>query len=151
MNTLTQDSLERRPIHLRDGSRLTFEHSALLRAVFEAVQMVAWPHPESVAEGSGVTPEPILRTLLTYSYAAGVYGSEEIEQSAEDNVVVRYLCANHRPRREAIREFRRRNRQALEAAVACVLSTAPAPELARVEAGERIARAMQEDCLALDD
>jgi len=62
----------------------------------------------------------MLLTLLTYCYAAGVYGSEDIVDDCRHDAATRYLCANSSPDQDTIRSFRRANREWIEACLACV-------------------------------
>ncbi len=62
----------------------------------------------------------MLLTLLTYCYAAGIYGSEDIEWDCRNDAAARYLCANTFPDQEAIRSFRGANREWIEDCLTCV-------------------------------
>jgi hypothetical protein len=53
-------------------------------------------------------------TLLTYCYATGIYGSGRISRQTAMDETLRYLCANHLPDGETLRQFRRQNRDAIE-------------------------------------
>jgi len=57
----------------------------------------------------------MLLTLLTYCYAAGFYGSEDIEWACSNDAAAHYLCGNTAPDEEALRNFRRANRPWIEA------------------------------------
>jgi hypothetical protein len=70
----------------------------------------------------------MLLTLLTYCYAAGIYGSEDIEWACEHDVTVRYICANTLPTQDNIRRFRRANRPWVEACLVWVYGKACAAE-----------------------
>ena len=106
--------MEERTVHVSDSVRVAGEAGRLIRMVYEAgASGVCRPEPT----GDG-TPEPVLQSVLTFCYATGIYGSQEIEAAAAHDPVVRYLCANHRLQWETIREFRRRKSLALEIAVA---------------------------------
>ena len=61
-------------------------------------------------ETRGLPPRMIL-TLLTYCYAVGIYSSHAIEERAELDDTIRYLCARQRPRADLVRRFRHRNRE----------------------------------------
>src|SRR5262245_46550195 len=70
----------------------------------------------------------MLLTLLTYCYAVGIYGSQDIEVRAKNDRTVRYLCANNVPDWNSIRAFRRRNRLLVQGCLASLLSLARAWE-----------------------
>lgn len=55
----------------------------------------------------------VMLSLLTYSYACGLYSSEEIERAIQRVPALRYLSAGLRPDSAQIRWFRRRHRRAL--------------------------------------
>jgi hypothetical protein len=130
----------------------------LMRIVFEAVHETGWPRP-LLAEPD-VTPEPVLRTVLTYCYARGVFSSAEIETLAKQDPTVRYLCANDHPSFAEIRRFRRRNIPFLRESVARVLHAAwpianPQREAVSfvvfvAEADHRLTTAIQADSAAMD-
>jgi hypothetical protein len=66
----------------------------------------------------------MLLALLTYCYASGVYGSEDIEWDCQNDPTARSLCGNASPNQETIRRFRRANRPLIEACLACVYGRA---------------------------
>ena len=135
------------------------EQNELMRLVFEAVHETNWPAPMSPI--GDATPEPVLRTVLTYCYACSVFSSAEIEASAKHDESVRYLCANDFPQFEEIRRFRRRTIPHLRESVARALYSiwaslnpahAPVSFLAFVaEADHRLACAVEADSAAMDD
>ena len=78
---------------------------------------------------SAVSAKPVLRpqmmlTLISYCYAARVYGSRDIEWAIRNNATVRYICARTCPEWLAIRQFRRQNRELLEQCLTYVLKKA---------------------------
>jgi hypothetical protein len=131
----------------------------LARATFEAVHKVGWPAVRHANDGR--TPEPVLRTLLTYCYAAGICASEEIQEAVRHDPVVGYFGANHFPDWQEIRAFRRRNLPCLIEALALLFEKVAAGQDAphlfgqrrsvfRAAAERRMARAIQSDSVALD-
>ncbi|MBE0540609.1 MAG: transposase [Verrucomicrobia bacterium] len=76
----------------------------------------------AIEEGS---PRMML-TLLTYCYAAEIYGSEDIEWACRHDAAVRYVCGNEAPDQESLRRFRRVNRPWIEACLMWVHSKAEA-------------------------
>src|SRR5687767_8648413 len=123
MSIRTEDLLERRNVVIRDDAAIPLEVKALIHLVYDAVAHVNWL-PSYRLPGADSTPEPILRTVLTFCYATGIYSSGEIEAAAEHDAIVQYLCANHRPHWETIREFRRTNVPSLKIALARVFKSA---------------------------
>lgn len=85
------------------------------------------------------TPNPALRpqmmlTLLTYAYASSLYGSRDIESLLSSDPTIRYICAGSRPDQFAIRNFRRRNREAIRQCLVYVLKQCWAWKFDRAEA-----------------
>jgi hypothetical protein len=144
---------------LPNDLRAAIDDRELIRIVFDAVHDTNWP-PAPTPIGDA-TPEPVLRTLLTYCYACGIFSSAEIEAAAQHDSNVRYLCANDSPQFEEIRRFRRRSITHLRESLARALYSvwnflngdrAPVSFLAFVaEADHRLASAVEADSAAMDD
>ena len=98
------------------GLNVTIDATRLICAVFDAIQQTNWPIGRANSDLDGV-PEPILQSLLTYSYAVGILSSDQIEAEFDENPAIRYLCANDAPTAAAIRSFRRRNAHFLKPAL----------------------------------
>jgi hypothetical protein len=145
---------------------VTLEATRLICSVYQAVQQVTWRRG-APAPDADPTPYAILQSLLTYSYAVGNVCSDDIEAASIHDPAARYLCANHTPRSETIREFRRHNSASVTAALANLFKTitAAAPETYSAYsfarsfssnrnfhflAQQRLARAIQADSHALD-
>ncbi len=64
--------------------------------------------------GGGVPAEKMLG-VVSYCYSKGIYSSEEIERKLMQDPAVRASCQGEVPRPEAIRRFRRLNREAIQA------------------------------------
>jgi len=145
---------------------LTLEATRLICSVYQAVQQVTWRRGKP-APDADPTPYAILQSLLTYSYAVGNLCSDDIQAAAIHDPAARYLCANHTPRSETIREFRRHNTASVTASLAHLFKTitAAAPETYSAYsferafspnrnfhtlAQQRLARAIQADSHALD-
>jgi len=92
---------------------------ALAAATDVATQLPVWRSPLMNHSDARV-----LLTLLTYSYAAGVYASEDIEANCYDDPATRYLAGNMGYRAAVLRAFRRANRPWIELALADVLARA---------------------------
>ncbi len=98
-----------------DDLRSVVGERRLIELALEAAQFVGegLPRPEKIREH---TPSPkMLLTLLAYCYASGIHGSEDIEWACENDLGVRYICANILPDQNTIRRFRRANRPWIEA------------------------------------
>lgn len=142
----------------------TTSRTELLQLVYEANAGLSWPTP---AYGSvqGV-PVAVLRTLLTYCYAAGLSSSRDIEYATERDPIVRYICANHTVDADVIRRFRRDQRPWLSRGLAAVLAMAASAGTGsyasnsagrwgqadpfQAEADRRLKAAMRDDSLELD-
>jgi len=96
---------------------------ALIDLALAAVQTVGERLPGPLPAAGRHSPQMLL-TLLTYCYAAGVYGSEDIEYDCRNDAATRYLCANASPDQDTIRNFRRANRHWIERCLACVYGRA---------------------------
>ena len=133
--------------------------TVLMRVVFDAIHDATWP--VALPPIGNATPEPVLRTVLTYCYACGMFSSSEIEAAAQHDENVRYLCANDLPKFEEIRRFRRRSISLLRETLARTLFTTwnllnpdhgPISFLAFLaEADHRLASAIEADSAAMDD
>jgi hypothetical protein len=77
----------------------------LMRMAFEAIDAANWPRATTGAAGQ--TPPAVLRTLLCFSYASGIFPSSEIERAARVDGDIRYLCANDFPIWKEVQQFRR--------------------------------------------
>ena len=76
-----------------------------------------------------VTTEPgcssrMLLALLTYSYAAGLYGSEVIHWACKYDAGAKYLCANAWPEARSLRRFRRKWRPLIQSCLQWVCTVA---------------------------
>ena len=107
--------------------------------------------------GPDYTPDgQILLGVLTFFYAIGVYGSDEIASALANNpnahFVHRMVFQNREPA-VVLRRFRHENRVALESCLADVVNAAwPALSNtdAEIEASRRVMNAIQADSCALD-
>lgn len=132
----------------------------LMRLALESAQGVEAPLGEFRSRpGREGYPFRMLLTLLTYAYARGVFGSDEVELRTHTESDFRYLAATDRPDAETLRLFRRREWVRLQTALASLLRTAAdaaaqdGQELARDvegEAARRLEAAAACDSLALD-
>jgi hypothetical protein len=109
---------------LPEDLRQTAGTCALVEMTLEAAQAVGGQLPRWSGVAEGPFNPRMLLTMLTYCYAAGIYGSEEIEWATGDNPAVRYLCANAYPDWKTIRRFRNANRPWIEECLAWVYGLA---------------------------
>ena len=78
----------------------------------------------------------MLLALLTYSYAAGIYSSEDIHWACRSDAGAKYLCANTWPDQRSLRRFRRQWRSRLQACLEWVFAVTECERNARLaEAG----------------
>lgn len=106
----------------------------LLQRVLEAVQAV---DPAALVT-AGPPPEfrpRMMLTLLTYAYAVGIYGSQDLEAAMDTDRTVRYICARTFPDWPSIRRFRRRYRALLEQSLSQVIGLAWMSQLVSNSAG----------------
>src|SRR5439155_8426144 len=93
--------VEQRPSGLPADLRQHVGERALIELALDAVQTVGERLPRPLDAPGRHSPQ-ILLTLLTYCYAAGIYGSEDIEYDCRHDAATRYLCANTSPDQDAI-------------------------------------------------
>ena len=96
----------------------------LTELALNAVQEVDWSKVRRVRRGAAGYQPQMMLTLLCYCYAAGIYGSQQIEEVMRRDETVRYICARTYPDRAEIQQFRRDNRPMLEQCLASVLNQA---------------------------
>src|SRR5438552_19687 len=93
----------------------------LLKLALDAVQALDPAKVNAAGQGmQNLRPQMIL-TLLSFCYAARIYASRDIEWAIRHDPTVRYICARTFPAWQAIRRFRRSNRELVEQALAYVL------------------------------
>jgi hypothetical protein len=101
---------------------MRLERATLARIVLEAVPRLAdRMSPAQTTEQEEAPSAWQLLALLTYCYAAGIYGSRDIELNLEQDAVARRLCADAFPEFDAIRCFRRCHRSRIKGCLATVL------------------------------
>ena len=158
-------SKKSRPQQLPENLAEGFDPRDFLGLVYDAVHSVEWPRAEAPAASLQDPVAPaMLRTLLTYCYATGVYCSHEIESATLADPSIRYICAHQRPTWPIIRRFRRQNLPWLRQALLTVcekvakkrcagLNPQEQPSLARftMEVERRLRKAIQADSIALDE
>jgi hypothetical protein len=130
---------------------------SLVASALEAVQQVHWPRVYFERALDDETPEPVLRTLLVCALAMGCTGSSEIICAIPDKPVLNYLSVGFVPKFQTIHDFRRRNQEAIRAALALTLAKciSAVPWAVRsldvqAETAARLERAIRADSMALD-
>ncbi len=108
----------------------------LIRLALEAVQVVDWRYVRTESSLLPAGQAPMLMTVLVYCYASGVFRSREIEQLAQTDNAVRYLCAYRALDWNTVRLFRRQHARELTLCLAAVLETAWAWKLSELESAE---------------
>jgi hypothetical protein len=66
-----------------------------------------------LALGGRTLPPRLMLTLLTYAYAVGLFASQAIADRLGEDPILQYLSCGKRPEAEALRRFRRRNRETI--------------------------------------
>ena len=152
---MSSHSLEGRSITIPDLD-WTIDQRRLICAVYDAVQEPQWEVGHRSLE-TDPTPDRVLQSLLTYCFAVGIVGSEEVAAACRHDPAVRYIGARYAPKWETIRDFRRRQAEPLKHSLATLFqllsearcAPAASADLQRL-ATERLTRAMQADSHALD-
>lgn len=148
-----------------DDLRWVVAEDRLLAIVLETVASVDLPVPRAAGghRKAEMPSGPAILSVLTYNYAVGRWGSDEIVEGARADRAVWYLCAGHLPAAPALRRFRRAHRSSLVQALHGVLwrvaadsGTAGEPAWTDSppgllnEARRRIEAAILADTIALD-
>jgi hypothetical protein len=116
--------------------RQSLGESTLVKLALDAARTVAAQKPWLSGPGEAQPDPQMLLALLTYCYAASIYGSQEIEFACQDDPAVRSICANARPDWRTLWCFRNANRPWIEECLARVYgaASATAPTTASREA-----------------
>jgi Transposase domain (DUF772) len=102
------------------------EKKPLARVVLEAVRRVDGKvlNPVAAPQAGIAFRTRMLLAVVTYCYAAGIYGSEDIEALMREDGTFRFLCENEFPGWRVIQRFRRHNRAAIQRCLEEVLRSA---------------------------
>src|SRR5262245_35382171 len=95
---------------------LWLDKKSLVSLVLDAVLSVddSTLRPVAAATaGIAFRPKTML-ALLTYCYAVGIYGSENIEDVMYQDAIFRDFCGNEIPDWKSLKRFRRHNRDAIQ-------------------------------------
>jgi len=156
--------------------------TAVAALVWDAVKRLAPKDLRPVAPPyAGLAFQPVnLLAILTYSYAVGVYGSQDIERMMREDAHFRKLCRNEFPNWRLLQRFRRHNNAAIRRCLAetfrlawsfnppsatdnlrILLNSGPERGIeegvsvdgrrSEQEAADRVERAMWIDQMAMDD
>ncbi|MDB6031331.1 MAG: Transposase [Verrucomicrobiales bacterium] len=106
----------------------------LLTLALDAGQNVQWGEKDRTLPMQSAYQPKMLLTLLTFCYASGIYGSQDILQAMQTKDSVRYICAHNYPDWAILRKFRRAYRSQLEQALRWVLQQAWAKRFDEAEA-----------------
>ncbi len=114
------------PIPLRIGNppadlREWVDEQLLVKLALDAVQTLDWP--AAATDRNELRPQMML-TLLSYCYAAGIYGSADIAATLRSDRVLHYICARTYPDGRELRHFRRQNRARLQHCLAYIFKEA---------------------------
>ena len=116
--------LDRRVHDLPEDLRRRLGESALLKLALDAAQEGAAERLWLRDLGEAQPGPQVLLALLTYCYAAGIFGSQDVEWACHNDHVVRSICPNACPDWRAIWHFRNANRPWIEESLARVYETA---------------------------
>jgi hypothetical protein len=126
-------------------SRETLVQRRVMERVLDAVQHLG-DSLASRTDAKPLTPQQRqVLTLLTYCYAVGIYGSEDVEWACRNHAGVRYAAANLQPHWATIRSFRREHRDWIESCLAGVLSSAGCRENPAISARAKLEIAVSMD------
>lgn len=101
-----------------DGAAM-LDYKELADLVLESVRLVDEGElnpPASSAEAPAFRPRVML-AILTYCYAIGVCGSEDVERMLREDASLRAMCGAEIPHWRSLKRFRRHNRAMLQHAL----------------------------------
>src|SRR5258708_1546324 len=78
------------------------DEQLLVKLALDAVQTLDWP--AAATDRNELRPQMML-TLLSYCYAAGIYGSGDIAATLRSDRVLHYICARAYPDGRELRHF----------------------------------------------
>ena len=93
------------------GAARGLDRKVLADLVLEAVRHIGTEelNPPVTAEASPAFQPRAMLAMLTYCYANGVYGSEDVERMMYEDTAFRAVCGMDYPDHRRLRRFRRRN------------------------------------------
>src|SRR6266852_272674 len=104
--------------------RMLVDESCLLHLALESVANAGSTNlkPFNGLPGQVPLSAPMMLTLISYSYAVGIFGSRDIECAIYEDQTLRYICAGQRPAWHDIRRFRRMHRDLVQKVLRSVLT-----------------------------
>ena len=127
----------RGPFQNQSDLRQVVGGRGLVHLALESVQRLDETQPGWHTRTSHEFEPRMMLTLLSYCYASGIYGSAQIAEAIRNNETVRYICARTYPHPEAIRDFRRENREAIRHGLKLILQHAGELQLTQSASDER--------------
>lgn len=112
------------PAESGDDLRGIVGERGLVKLALQSVQHFGSDLPLWYATTEPAFSSRMLLALLTYSYAAGIYGSEDIHWACKRDAGARYLCANTWPEEQSLRRFRRKWRPLIQSCLQWVCTVA---------------------------
>ena len=113
-----------RKVESPDDLRAIVGERGLIELALQAVQHFGSDLPMWHKTTEPELSSRMLLALLTYSYAAGFYASEDIHWACRSDHGARYLCANTWPDEQSLRRFRRKWRPLIQSCLEWVYVTA---------------------------
>lgn len=128
----------------------------LLQRIYAVQSSIEWPGEKQGSPNIGdQTPEPVFRTLVLYGLCVGVYCAGDIETAVREEKTFRYISAGYRPGRNALHQYRRRNRPAIEWCLREILLGGKQGFVTQnrcdQEAARRFLCSVQADSMAMDE
>ncbi len=115
---------ERTIITFPDDLRQWIDARTLVSCVLEAVQATVQVPDQALPETLPLGRPRMLLTILTYSYAVGLLGSDEIAHQIVVDPELGYLSAKSEPTPSELRHFRRYHRAMLQWSLSHLLERA---------------------------
>jgi len=124
------------------------DNKDLADLVLETVRLVdeGELNPPAASASAPAFRPRVMLAMLTYCYAIGVYGSEDVEQMMREDASLRALCGMDFPDWRRLKRFRRQNHAMLQRALEETFRGAwslscRAPQAASAHRGGRVAEA----------
>ena len=101
------------------GGAVMLENKELADLVLESVRLVdeGELNPPAAGVAGPAFPPRAMLALLTYCYAIGVYGSQDVEWMMREDASLRALCGTGIPDWRKLKRFRRQNHALLQRAL----------------------------------
>ena len=142
------------------GEARGLDRKVLADLVLEAVRHIGTEelNPPVTTETSPAFQPRAMLAMLTYCYANGVYGSEDVEQMMYEDTAFRALCGMDYPDHRRLRRFRRYNHgpiqktleETLRGAWSLNRDAGPGDGIAKPESSNGLLDAAGQDWIALE-